>query len=150
GAIILTVMLAALAMIAGALCPRKELAFVSWNGMELMDVSTGMTVHPARNSGNYGRPAWSPDGRQLAFESTFGGRRPETVVMHAGGSDLRVSSSNQTDRHAPVWSPDGRQVAYTASASFDNLNSDIYLADLASSQVRNLTQNAANDYSPRW
>jgi Tol biopolymer transport system component len=146
----LALILAALAMAAGALRPREELAFVSWDGLELMDVSTGITAHPVRAPANYGRPSWSPDGNRLAFESNLGGNRTEIFVINADGRGLRVVSDKETDCHAPVWSPDGRQIAYTAAVSFADPNNDIYAVDLDSGATRNLTQNPANDYSPRW
>src|SRR5215212_1093933 len=59
-------------------------------------------------------PAFSPDGRWLAYLSAEPGGRPQVWVLPtAGGAPRRV-----TDHHlgagAPVWSPDSRRLAYTA------------------------------------
>jgi dipeptidyl aminopeptidase/acylaminoacyl peptidase len=59
-------------------------------------------------------PAFSPDGRWLAYLSAEPGGRPQIWVLPtAGGAGRRL-----TDAHlgagAPVWSPDSRRLAYTA------------------------------------
>jgi len=51
-----------------------------------------------------GAPKWSPDGTQIAFESTRDGDS-EIYVMNADGSDVRQLTDNDaTDRH-PNWQP---------------------------------------------
>jgi Tol biopolymer transport system component len=54
----------------------------------------------------FGRPAWSPDGKTIAF------RRDEGIYTTDGpGNDrLLVGAPNPGD---PVWSPDGAQLAFT-------------------------------------
>jgi dipeptidyl aminopeptidase/acylaminoacyl peptidase len=59
-------------------------------------------------------PAFSPDGRWIAFLSAEPKGRPQLHLMAAaGGAPWQV-----TDHHlgagAPVWSPDSRRLAYTA------------------------------------
>jgi TolB protein len=48
---------------------------------------------------------------------------------------------------APVWSPDGRYLALTLS---HNGNPDIYVMELASRRLRQVTRNSAIDTEPAW
>jgi Tol biopolymer transport system component len=52
-------------------------------------------------------PAWSPDGRLLAFE-----RAGHIYVMKADGTGLHRLGSRPPRDHEPTWSPDGRRIAF--------------------------------------
>lgn len=55
-------------------------------------------------------PAWSPDGRQIAFTSWS---YPEGIyVMNADGSNLHMVYE-VTHAKSPTWSPDGSKIAFT-------------------------------------
>ena len=58
------------------------------------------------------RPAWSPDGRWLAYDGSDGVR-----IVHVSGSPdrLLVADSNRRFVGSPAWAADGRRVLYTGS-----------------------------------
>ena len=58
-------------------------------------------------------PAWSPDGRRIAFTSERDGN-PEIYVMNADGSGVtRLTYNDARDLDSfPAWSPDGRRIAF--------------------------------------
>ena len=61
-------------------------------------------------------PAWSPDGRRLAFESDRGspdGRYAIFVVNRDGTGLVQVTDYSLNAQH-PVWSPDGGRLAFSA------------------------------------
>jgi Tol biopolymer transport system component/tRNA A-37 threonylcarbamoyl transferase component Bud32 len=58
-------------------------------------------------------PAWSPDGRTIAFQSDHGGHRDIWTVPAAGGEPRRLTDDDALD-YQPAWSPDGRWVAYAS------------------------------------
>jgi TolB protein len=56
-------------------------------------------------------PAWSPDGREIAFTSNRDGRT-HIFVMAADGAGTRpVTRTQHSDDH-PSWSPDGRWIVF--------------------------------------
>lgn len=92
-------------------------------------------------------PAWSPDGRRIAYVS-FENRRSEIYVQDLrSGSRKRVSARPGVNG-APAWSPDGRQLALSLSRQDGNL--DIYTLDLDSQVLTRLTSGAAIDTEPAW
>lgn len=65
-----------------------------------------------------GHPAWSPDGRRLAFavQQAEGSR---IFFADADGAKGRTLDYAQSLNRGPVWSPEGDRIAYTAGAGLD-------------------------------
>ena len=57
-------------------------------------------------------PAWSPNGRQIAFENgSVGGI--DLFVMDADGKNQRRLTNQRDDDRSPHWHPDGKRIAFT-------------------------------------
>jgi TolB protein len=56
-------------------------------------------------------PAWSPDGRTIAFVSRQDGRS-HIYVMRADGTGTRRVTDSTSDDDGPTWSPDGRRIVF--------------------------------------
>lgn len=100
-------------------------------------------------------PAWSPDGRRIAFESNadVGGGNPEhdmeVWTMNADGSGARQLTRNAAHDEGPAWSPDGgRMLAYTSGP--DDEHGDIHVMTADGAHLRQLTTFAGLDESPDW
>ena len=72
---------------------------------------TRKLTHNARQNAE---PAWSPDGRKIAFRSTRNGNR-DIYVMNANGSGKRNLTRNAAWDSRPSWSPDGRKIAFVSN-----------------------------------
>ena len=59
-------------------------------------------------------PAFSPDGRWLAYLHTEPGGHPQIQVLPAAGGAARRLTAHHLGAGAPVWAPDSRRVAYVA------------------------------------
>ena len=92
-------------------------------------------------------PAWSPNGRQIAFSSSRDGN-VDIYVMAADGSDVRRLTDHLSGDRSPAWSPDGRHLAF--SSSRDGGDDDIYVMAVDGSGVRRLTDHLSEDRSPAW
>jgi Tol biopolymer transport system component len=57
-------------------------------------------------------PAWSPDGRQLAFGS-FRDDFSAIYVMNADGTHQRRLTNHETGDFDPAWSPDGQYIVFS-------------------------------------
>lgn len=91
-------------------------------------------------------PAWSPDGRRLAYVS-FERRKPSIFIQEVFTGRRDKVASFKGINGAPAWSPDGRSMAMTLSKDG---NPDIFIMDLASKKVRAITRNFAIDTEPAW
>ena len=96
--------------------------------------------------GAYAAPAWSPDGRKIAFVSDRDGNS-EIYVMNANGSGQRSLTRNPAFDDDPAWSPDGRLIAFRSTRDG---NTDIYIMNADGSGQRNLTRSPANEGRFAW
>ena len=101
----------------------------------------------ARSADPLMSPAWSPDGRKLAYVSFEGSQASIYVQTLRTGIRDRVSAREGVN-NAPVFSPDGRMLALTLSRDEGNL--DIYMLDLATQVLTRLTRHSAIDTEAVW
>lgn len=92
-------------------------------------------------------PAWSPDGRQLAYVSFEGDESSIFVQTLRTGNRIRVSNRPGING-SPAFSPDGRKLAMTLGGMDGNL--DIYVMDLGNRDLKRLTTNRAIDTEGTW
>jgi TolB protein len=91
--------------------PDGRLAYTNRSGLaqEGITVTTvGGAEHRYLGSGS--SPAWSPDGRRLAFVVSHAGA-PEIYVRSGRGRAVRLSDPSLACVR-PAWSPDDRQIAF--------------------------------------
>ena len=88
--------------------------------------------------GAYASPAWSPDGRKLAFVSYRDGNS-EVYVMNANGSGQRSLTRNPAFDADPAWSPDGRKIAFVSNRDG---NYGVYVMNADGSGQRRLAQHS--------
>jgi TolB protein len=72
------------------------------------------------------RPAWSPDGKRLAFTSNRDGNY-EIYLVNADGSGLRRLTHNPERDDYPAWHPDGRHLAVVSERAG---RFDLYLVEV--------------------
>lgn len=89
-------------------------------------------------------PAWSPDGRELAYVS-FEDRKPVVWVQSLQTGARRRVANFKGSNSAPAWSPDGRELAVTLSREG---GSQIFMIGRDGANPRRVTQSSAIDTEP--
>ncbi|MBC6607226.1 S9 family peptidase [Hymenobacter sp. BT188] len=99
------------------------------NVSQLYEVGTESGATPQQLTSSIegaSQPAWSPDGRQLAFVRTVE-EKPQVFVMAAAGGEGRQLTRYKHGATAPRWSPDGRQVLFSSAIPLRELLKDSLL-----------------------
>ena len=119
----------------------------------------GLVVHgphrdqrPWQLTGDAGdsNPAYSPDGRWIAFDGSrgAGGFERHVYVVRAGGSGLRqLTDAGDVAESEPGFSPDGRRLVFVRSWPERGI-SHLFLLTIASGAVRQLTFGRHADREP--
>jgi Tol biopolymer transport system component len=106
----------------------------------------GKAVALTDEMGDIRQPAWSPDGKQIVFQSYRSGNwRLWTAARD--GSQLTEITSGPFDDREPHWSPDGKSIVF---ASDRGGSYDIWRIELGSRVLEQLTTDPANDSSPAY
>jgi TolB protein len=91
-------------------------------------------------------PAWSPDGRRLAYVS-FENKKPVVYVHSLLDGKRHVAANFRGSNSAPAWAPDGKTLAVSLSREG---GSQIFLINPDGSGLRRLTSSSAIDTEPRY
>lgn len=89
-------------------------------------------------------PAWSPDGRELAYVS-FESQKAVVYAQELATRKRRVLANFRGSNSAPAWSPDGQVLAVTLSREG---GSQLYLVNRNGEAPRRLTSSASIDTEP--
>lgn len=91
-------------------------------------------------------PAWSPDGRSVAYVS-FEADQPSIYVQEVFTGKRTKIASYRGINGSPAWSPDGRRLAMTLSKDG---SPDIYVYDLNGGGLNRITDHFSIDTEANW
>jgi len=123
-----------------------------WMNIYVLDPETGDLTQLTKGQGNNYDPAWSPDGSRIAFISDRDRKPPYGTIwlMNADGSDPHpLLETGDYIELGPTWSPDGTRIAFQSNRG-EGVNPDIFILDIASGALTNLTNHPNMDANPAW
>jgi TolB protein len=101
--------------------------------------------------GDVSDPAWSPDGRRIAFRWALPGRTPDVYIARADGSGMRLLVREGA---MPDWSPSGRLIAFANLHAGDRGISTVNIRDalLGGKAIRIVTRtdDVIPEEQPAW
>jgi TolB protein len=119
---------------------QRDLLLTRADGSDLRQLTSSAEVDEIE-------PAWSPDGRQIAYvQATVSQRR--IWVMDVVSGATRPLTPEQEYAISPAWSPDGTQLVYVNRQRGSSL--DLWLIASDGSQPEQLTFDTADELAPVW
>ncbi len=92
--------------------------------------------------------SWSPDGNRFAASIFAKGDNQIAIIdVSNGGVKRQIAFEEVGALTNPAWSPDGNKIAFSGS---DGGYTDLYIYNLKTDSLRNVTQDSYSDMQPAW
>lgn len=91
-------------------------------------------------------PAWSFDGKKIAYVS-FEGHRAAIYIQDVATGKREILTKFPGINGAPAWSPDGKKMALVLTKTG---YPKIYILDLATKRLERITDGSSLDTEPNW
>lgn len=133
----------------------KEVIFSSTAGGGPAQLYTakpdGSGLHRLTSSGSIDmEPKINPKtGADIVFVSGRGGGNPQLYLMSQDGNAQRLTDGTG-DAVNPSWSPDGTKIAFAWTRGYEPGNFNIFILDVASRQLVQLTNHEGRNETPGW
>jgi len=92
-----------------------------------------------------GTIAWSPDGDKIVFFGRAGQKHSLFIVNAMTGDTIKSIKLDQDQPSSPSFHPDGGEILF---AAFDNGRRDIFMLDMETEDVVNLTNDSLYEKAP--
>ncbi len=122
----------------------KRAVFSARGEIFTVPAKEGNTRNLSNSSGSNERhPAWSPDGKWIAYISDATGEEELCLVSHDGNEEIRLTADGHCHRYHLTWSPDSKKLV------FSDKDLKLYYIDIDSKklfQIDEAKRNEIRDY----
>jgi Tol biopolymer transport system component len=115
-----------------------------------LDGSGEPTSLSADRTGRDADPAWSPDGKRIAFRRSTVNSDFDVYVMNADGSKVERLVGGPATEEKPAWSPDGSRLLTVSDRTDPGKVQSLYLVDASGGRVRAVGLDAEVVTTPVW
>ena len=93
------------------------------------------------------RPRWSPEGKQILYQTQDAGRSQIWAVDLDGRNSSKISDGKYFDWH-PDWHPDGERIVFSSARGTSGF--DIWETDLLTGLSWRISDHAGDETEPAW
>jgi len=130
-------------MVAAVMTPED-----GYRDLWLVDLERGAPQRFTDRPGWEDSPAWSPDGRTIAFAADWTGP-PNLYLQGVGGGEVtELVPFDQSVQRAGSWTADGRSVVYSRNSGRDGTGADLWIVDVGSRDRRPLLASPHQESEP--
>ena len=104
---------------------------------------------PKKLIGEGSHPAWSPDGKWIAYASYTEATRHDISIIPAGGGEPETIVSAPHYQNHPFWSPDGKFIAFSSDQK-EQPQWNIYAIELDSKIITQITPDSFGVQAGHW